>query len=331
MSEGELIATWFSCLTEDFRSQVMFRLNFKRQIRATNVPPQGEEGEAAPAIDNTLPFTISEVIQECGKMVNENKQVDAITSARSGTKSSGGSSFSNAGPTIKKEFEEMALSMALLKDKLVNSERQTNSKFEELQNTLTQTLQALQQKSNAGPTSQYTQQHRSNAPPSGECYLCKSPDHFIQQCPHKEQYLRTGKLVLDNGKLRMPDGSPLPRAPPGQTVKDAIDEYYAKLTTMSRAMQAEYLNVAPEPDKLDILINLMTKQQLVQANAAPHPQYVQSVPMHRKSPEEQARIRKEYKELMDELNPPARYEHNQYVHTRGGANTDYIAPQESEN
>lgn len=59
------------------------------------------------------------------------------------------------------------------------------------------------------------------------CFFCLG-DHLIRDCNTKNEYIDTGKIIIENGTIKLGNGAPLPPFPGWKSKKDRIDEYYAK-------------------------------------------------------------------------------------------------------
>ena len=103
------------------------------------------------------------------------------------------------------------------------------------------------------------QRYQENNRPMA-CYFCNGP-HMIRDCPLKEEYITIGWLKIENGRMKMGDGSFIPRYPEHKSRKDRIDDYYgAKGFTKNQAGRARsnlmqgqggYYDPRVEEDNLD--------------------------------------------------------------------------------
>jgi hypothetical protein len=60
----------------------------------------------------------------------------------------------------------------------------------------------------------------------GDCHYCLLPGHYIADCPHKAVHLDLGKLIVQNGRIKMGDGTYIPREPSNKSQRQKVDEHY---------------------------------------------------------------------------------------------------------
>ena len=82
-----------------------------------------------------------------------------------------------------------------------------------------------QQRSYASQGPRYqNQEGRQNA---GQCHYCHQPGHFIINCPARQLHLESGKIILENGRVRFPDGKQIPWEPADKTPREKVEEFHA--------------------------------------------------------------------------------------------------------
>jgi hypothetical protein len=81
-----------------------------------------------------------------------------------------------------------------------------------------------QQRSYAPQGQRYQNQERTN---SGVCHYCHQTGHFINMCPARQVHLESGKVIVENGRTRFPDGKPIPWEPTDKTPREKVEEYHA--------------------------------------------------------------------------------------------------------
>ena len=81
-----------------------------------------------------------------------------------------------------------------------------------------------QQRPYAPQPPRYQNQERTN---SGVCHYCHQTGHFINMCPARQVHLESGKVILENGRTRFPDGKPIPWEPTDKTPREKVEEHHA--------------------------------------------------------------------------------------------------------
>jgi len=72
-----------------------------------------------------------------------------------------------------------------------------------------------------------TQRWVKSAQPEG-CFGCGEKDHFQNKCEKVKQQIQIGNLILDaEGRIKLPDGSRVPKFPQGACLIERMERYYA--------------------------------------------------------------------------------------------------------
>ncbi|KAI9455894.1 hypothetical protein F5148DRAFT_1324582 [Russula earlei] len=65
------------------------------------------------------------------------------------------------------------------------------------------------------------------APRLNGCPFCAQPGHGVRWCTIAEEYCRTGRIVIRNARLHLPNGQPIPNSSNGCGLKDAVNAWLA--------------------------------------------------------------------------------------------------------
>ena len=60
-----------------------------------------------------------------------------------------------------------------------------------------------------------------------DCYYCYLSGHMVRDCPYKREHIDGGKILIENNRMRLGDGSPFPKWPESKSQKQRVDDYYA--------------------------------------------------------------------------------------------------------
>lgn len=60
-----------------------------------------------------------------------------------------------------------------------------------------------------------------------ECYYCYLTGHMVRDCPYKREDIDLGRILIENNRMKLGDGSPFPRYPDTKSQKQRVDDYYA--------------------------------------------------------------------------------------------------------
>lgn len=84
-------------------------------------------------------------------------------------------------------------------------------------------------------TTHHFRSQRAPANPGG-CFFCRGP-HYMTNCTVLEHYAAVGCVIRCEGRIRLPDGTPLPIGPNG--MKEAVDQAFGKPLEMPATESAK--------------------------------------------------------------------------------------------
>lgn len=72
--------------------------------------------------------------------------------------------------------------------------------------------------------------NRSSSSRTGEkdmsCFYCWLLEHFMVDCPYKQEHIDMGYVKVENGNLKLGDNRYIPRYPESKSRKDRVDDYW---------------------------------------------------------------------------------------------------------
>ncbi|KAF5379545.1 hypothetical protein D9757_009272 [Collybiopsis confluens] len=91
------------------------------------------------------------------------------------------------------------------------------------------------------------------------CFFCSEEGHVAGDCHHRNDLLKMGRIILVNGRARLPGNIPIPRQPVGAaSEKDRVDYYYAEKEKREREQSRNVHLVQTTPDNISGTINTAT-------------------------------------------------------------------------
>ena len=88
------------------------------------------------------------------------------------------------------------------------------------------------------------------------CAFCTQSGHLVHSCPGAIEYVNTGRAMVKNGRIHLPNGQPIPNDGSGRGLKHGIDTWLAA-------------NLAPTPEASSAPVQLSNPIPF-QCNAPPH-------------------------------------------------------------
>ncbi|KAJ7687216.1 hypothetical protein B0H17DRAFT_1136355 [Mycena rosella] len=142
---------------------------------------------------------------------------------------------------IKEKLDLFAGDIALIKDNANLTENRLNltltTSLAERSTNFTKALnQAIrgpapyQEIVQAGQASKNDGQDKGFAFRSNEnrdCYYCYLTGHMVWDCPYKREYIDCGRILIENGRMKLGDGSAFPGYLCNISQKQRVDDYYA--------------------------------------------------------------------------------------------------------
>ncbi|KAJ6483476.1 hypothetical protein C8R47DRAFT_1073266 [Mycena vitilis] len=126
----------------------------------------------------------------------------------------------------------------------------------------------------------YRSQGPSQEMKEGNCFYCFQNGHLVRDCPYKKEHIDMGRIKIENGRMRLGDGTAFPRWPDTKSQKLRVDDYYAGkavpgaphvfvqayVQPVLEVIQAFHVNM---PDDLNLVYDVRedeNRTQLVQAH-----------------------------------------------------------------
>ncbi|KAJ7808822.1 hypothetical protein B0H13DRAFT_1928251 [Mycena leptocephala] len=200
-------------------------------------PPIGAKGVERP--EETIPLpALMELVSKLSKVNNLRTVASAHLAVQESmmvNSSMGASSGSSTSSEMLKDSQELIEKRA--NSSLQRFEEKTSSSFQKLEESIKQMNQSLrgpaphQEISQAGQSSNRYGQDRgfksqSQDQPNRDCYYCYLTGHMVRDCPYKREHIDQGRILIENGRMKLGDGSPFPRYPESKSQKQRVDDYY---------------------------------------------------------------------------------------------------------
>lgn len=191
--------------------------------------------------------------------------------------------WAKAEKRIKTELtDRIEAEMAQVKDSLKVREDRMESKLNSVESGMSRIEKAFEQALNQGSFGkretqrdppphrdvvQVTQQDHGRdmtfRQPNKDCFYCYLSGHMVRDCPYKREHIDGGKIVIENNRMRLGDGSPFPRWPENKSQKQRVDDYYANKTVPGAPvlMQQPYshpMNASASQFQQDLVENLVS-------------------------------------------------------------------------
>jgi hypothetical protein len=242
VTNRELVEKFTSALDPGFRSAIFSALHLKGKTRKV---PAGQR------VRQDDLYEIDDVIAQGEEIVRGTMPgTDPLSyaGARAISTPSASSSIVKT-EQIKQQMDELfSEKISVLLDTIKISQEQLRQENSKQLNDLMKTFQ--QSNIGRGAPQGHHYQHGSGTHGHGfgynsqshfqnnRCFFCDEEGHIMNDCHHRQDLVELGRIILVNGRTRLPGNYPIPREPVGATCeKDRIDYYYAGKAKRETAQQ----------------------------------------------------------------------------------------------
>ena len=178
-------------------------------------------------------------------------KVDGTYETTLGIPPSNSKEISNLRTEVSERFDTFAGDIAQIRDNQALSEKRLTSSIIELKDSFkTSISQAIQSSvqntgnrennNNTGGQNSYRENqgsHRENQgsrenqgryqpSESKDCYYCYLTGHMVRDCPYKKEHIDSGRILIENNRMKLGDGTAFPRWPENKSQKQRVDDYY---------------------------------------------------------------------------------------------------------
>jgi hypothetical protein len=234
VTNRELVEKFTGALDVSFRSAILSALRLKGKTRKVPAGLKARQDDM---------YEIDDVISQGEEIVRGTMPgTDPLSYESPRTMSSS----STSKIAVKPEYLQQQVSdlisekMAVLLDTIKINQEQLRHENSKQLNDLMRTFQQSTMDKNAGHQhsnpqnsggySNHNVRFASNEHQQNRfaCFFCNEEGHMRDDCPHKADLIELGRIVVVNGRVRLPGNYPIPREPVGAVCeKDWIDYYYA--------------------------------------------------------------------------------------------------------
>jgi hypothetical protein len=252
MSNRELVELFIRCLSESFASSLL-------QFLGQKEPGKGNEVKARRPEDKYL----LDDVCDAAIQVSENSQCMFDLMRKEPSRRSSERDVlmfnqpSSDTKNLSEKVEELEGSQALERDRVVNMNKMIETRISDLE-TLIKTM-VLQNQTHAkgdcksGNCKMHEAMVNNNPMQRGgrsleneRCFWCGLFGHFQADCEDLKNQIRVGNVKMNHeGKLRLKDGSFIPKFPADASLKERVEKHYARRP--SQFYYGEYEESDPSP------------------------------------------------------------------------------------
>ncbi|KAJ7487124.1 hypothetical protein FB451DRAFT_1363225 [Mycena latifolia] len=269
LTNKQLVDLYLTSFEHDFRREIEMMIRQTQYYRDAAGPIQGPATRAGVNPNGTNTGDVERPedtipLQELFDMVNSMaKTYSGVTpvevklngEARSISKdkipplsfdSTGGNQLVKIKTEIDERFDIFSNDIAQLKDGHKTQQKHIDSGFERLEKTVRQVMsqasrgpaphQELNTTIDSGNKDQdrslkgglFDRPYKSNE--DRACFYCLITGHMVRDCPYKQEHIDAGQLIIEDNRMKMGDGTPLPSWPQDKSKKQRVDDYYVGKT-----------------------------------------------------------------------------------------------------
>ena len=280
MSNRELVELFIGCLSEAMASAVL-------QYLGNKSPSTGDPESDRIARRPEDKYDLQAVCKAAIEVLENSQGMFELLKKNSSSRSNDRDVFLFNQPTseskvLSEKVEELEGVQALERDRLVSMNKMIETRISELENLIKSLVTQGQNHAKGDCKNGNCKMHEasSNSMQKGgksleneKCFWCGFFGHFQADCEDLKNQIRLGNVKLNQeGKLRLRDGSFIPKYPSDATLKERVERHYAKKP--SQFYYGEYEDNDPTPSTTNNILsqllgtsNDMEKRTLTQLKA----------------------------------------------------------------
>jgi hypothetical protein len=274
MANRELVELFISCFTDSLASAVLQYLNHnppKPKAKTGNSNNPNEKKETRRPEDK---YDLEDVCR-AALQVSENSQ--GMFHLMNKNQSRGLFLFSQPVTETKvwnDKLNELEGEQALEKDRLESLDKNVNARMAGLEEMLKILMKRTEPADAQGvckgdcrgdnckshANSNVPNQKWGGRPSNNErCFWCGSLEHFVPSCEDLKEQIRIGYVKMNpEGKLRLKDGSFIPKYPADATLKERTEKYYAR--NQSQYFYGDYDDNDQTPSATSVMSQLLNTE-----------------------------------------------------------------------